>query len=74
MFRADHRDSLRRITVPALVVHGAADQSTPVELTGRRTAELIPGCVYREYPTAGHGLFVTHAEQLNADILELVKG
>jgi non-heme chloroperoxidase len=74
MFRVDHRDSLRRITVPALVVHGAADQSAPVELTGRRTAELIPGCVYREYPTAGHGLFVTHAEQLNADILELVKG
>jgi hypothetical protein len=30
--------------------------------------------VYREYPTAGHGVYVTHAEQLNADILEFITG
>jgi non-heme chloroperoxidase len=74
MFHADHRAGLAEMTVPTLVVHGAADTSTPVALTGRRTAELIPGCRYVEYPTAGHGLFVTHAEQLNADLLELLKG
>ncbi|OLT05040.1 arylesterase [Pseudonocardia sp. CNS-004] len=73
MFHADHRAGLREITVPSLVVHGAADTSAPVELTGRRTAHLVPGCRYVEYPTAGHGLFVTHAEQLNAELLELLK-
>jgi pimeloyl-ACP methyl ester carboxylesterase len=41
-------------------------------LTGRRTAKLIPGCVYNEYPTAGHGLYVTHAEQINADLAEFI--
>lgn len=71
-FHADHRDDLRAITVPVLVIHGAADQSAPIDLTGRRTAKLIPGCVYNEYPTAGHGLYVTHATQLNTDILEFI--
>jgi non-heme chloroperoxidase len=55
------------------VVHGAADTSAPVALAGRRTAELVPGARYVEYPTAGHGLFVTHAAQLNADLLDLLK-
>jgi non-heme chloroperoxidase len=73
MFHADHRAELREITVPTLVVHGAADTSAPVAITGRRTAQLVTGCRYVEYPTAGHGLFVTHAEQLNADLLELLK-
>jgi non-heme chloroperoxidase len=74
MFHADHRAGLAEITVPTLVVHGAADTSAPVGLTGRRTAELIPGNRYVEYPTAGHGLHVTHAEQLNTELLSLLKG
>ena len=73
-FHTDHRDTLRALELPVLVVHGSADQSAPVELTGRRTAELVPGCDYREYPTAGHGLYVTHRDQLNADLLELAGG
>jgi non-heme chloroperoxidase len=46
----------------------------PVALTGRRTAQRVPGCRYVEYPTGGHGLFVTHAAQLNADLFELLNG
>ncbi|MFC0862929.1 alpha/beta fold hydrolase [Sphaerimonospora cavernae] len=73
-FHADHRAALRAITVPVLVVHGAADASARVEITGRRTAALVPGSLYREYPTAGHGLFVTHADELNDDLLAFIKG
>jgi non-heme chloroperoxidase len=72
MFGSDNRAGLRGITVPALVVHGAADQSAPVAATGRRTVALVPGAVYREYPTAGHGLYVTHRDQLNADLVDLL--
>lgn len=71
-FRIDHRASLREITVPTLVVHGTADQSANVAMTGRRTAALVPGAVYQEYPTAGHGLYVTHRDQLNAALLDLL--
>ncbi|MEV0071218.1 alpha/beta hydrolase [Amycolatopsis sp. NPDC050768] len=72
-FHTDFRPDLRHITIPTLVVHGVADQSAPIDVTGRRTRKLVPHAVYREYPTAGHGLYVTHAEQLNADILEFIK-
>jgi non-heme chloroperoxidase len=72
-FHADHRAALRAITVPALIIHGAADQSAPIDLTSRRTAELVAGCVYKEYPTAGHGLYITHADQVNADVLDFIK-
>jgi non-heme chloroperoxidase len=70
MYNTDGREALRNITVPVLVVHGDTDFSAPVEITGRRTAELVPGAVYKEYPGAGHGLFVSHKDLLNDDLLE----
>jgi pimeloyl-ACP methyl ester carboxylesterase len=59
---------LAKIDLPVLVVHGTHDTSAPLELTGRRAAELAPNATLRVYENAGHGLFVTHAEQLNADL------
>lgn len=72
-FHADHRAELRAITIPVLIIHGGADQSAPIGLTGRRCAKLMPDNIYKEYPTAGHGLYVTHAAQLNADLLDFIK-
>lgn len=70
---AAHEDELAELDLPVLVLHGAADASAPVHITGRRTAALVPGAVYREYPTAGHGLYVTHAEAINTEIAEFIK-
>ena len=72
-FHTDFRDDVRAVRVPTLIIHGTADQSAPVDVTARRTAELLPGSVYKEYPTAGHGLYVTHAEQINADLLAFME-
>jgi len=73
VFHADNREAVRQIAVPALVLHGSLDFSAPVEITGRRTAELLPGAVYKEYPTGGHGIYTSHAAELNADLLEFIK-
>lgn len=73
LFNTDHRADVTAITVPALVIHGVADQSVPIEASSRRTAKLIPDCVYKEYPTAGHGIYATHAAQFNADLLDFIK-
>ncbi|MBV6698562.1 alpha/beta hydrolase [Kitasatospora aureofaciens] len=73
MFRTDFRPGLREITVPTLIIHGAADSSANIDVTARRTAQLIPDNVYKEYPTASHGLFITHKNELNADLLEFFK-
>jgi pimeloyl-ACP methyl ester carboxylesterase len=60
---------LRAIDVPALIVHGDRDIQAPLELCARRTARLVPRSTLRVYENAAHGLFVTHAERSNADLL-----
>ncbi|MFD9338304.1 alpha/beta fold hydrolase [Streptomyces sp. NPDC060028] len=59
---------LAKIDCPVLVVHGSADASAPLQLTGRRAAALIPGATLHVYENAGHGLFATHADRLNEDL------
>jgi pimeloyl-ACP methyl ester carboxylesterase len=73
IFHTDFRADLRGFTVPALIVHGTADQNAIPALTGTPTAELVPDGVYKEYQAAAHGLFVTQKDQLNADLLAFVK-
>jgi non-heme chloroperoxidase len=69
----DFRADLAKISVPALVVHGDRDASAPLALTGKPTAELIPGCRFKVYQGAPHGLMYTHMERLNTDILQFVR-
>jgi non-heme chloroperoxidase len=45
------------------------DFHTPLELTGRGTAALIPGSQLRVHENAAHGLPITHADRLNHDLL-----
>jgi pimeloyl-ACP methyl ester carboxylesterase len=66
---ADFSPELPRIRVPTLLIHGDADASAPLEMTSRRTAALVPGSELRIYENAAHGLPVTHAERLSADLL-----
>jgi hypothetical protein len=49
----DMRAELPKIQVPALIVHGDQDASAPIELTGRKTAELIGGASLTVYPAPG---------------------
>jgi non-heme chloroperoxidase len=69
----DFRKELPGITVPTLVIHGDMDVSAPIELTGRPTAALIPGAQFKLYEGAPHGLFLTHKDRLNADLIGFVK-
>jgi pimeloyl-ACP methyl ester carboxylesterase len=73
IFTTDFRAELRDITLPTLIIHGDADASAPIDLCGRKTKDLIPANAYKEYPATGHGIMITHAEQLNADILDFIK-
>jgi non-heme chloroperoxidase len=69
----DFREELKRIKVPVLVIHGTKDVSAPFALTGQRTAKLIPGCELKVYEGAPHGLFITHMERVNEDLLRFMK-
>jgi non-heme chloroperoxidase len=64
----DFRDELRDIDVPTLIVQGDRDVSNPLELTSRRTARLIPDARLVVYEGAPHGVFLSDAARLTADL------
>ena len=66
----DFRPELAKIEVPTLIVHGDRDVSAPLPITGRKTAALMPHATVKIYEGAPHGLFLTHAERLNKDLIE----
>lgn len=59
--------------MPTVLVHGDADETSPLSLTAERTAKLIPGARLAIYE-AGHGLPLTHAARLNRDIPDFARG
>jgi non-heme chloroperoxidase len=69
----DFQPDLQAFTMPTLVIHGDQDQSHPIALTGRKTAQAIPGSQFKVYEGAAHGLFITHKEQLNRDLLTFIQ-
>jgi non-heme chloroperoxidase len=73
MVKADFRAEMQRIETPTLIVHGDRDRSAPLELTGRPSADLIPGSKLLVYPGAPHGLMFTHMDELNADIARFIR-
>ena len=73
MVEEDFRAEMRRIDVPTLLIHGDLDQSAPIELTGKPSAGLIPGCTFKIYEGAPHGLMFTHMDRLHADILQFIR-
>jgi len=70
----DFTEDLKKIDVPALVLHGEDDQIVPVKDSGKKSARLIKGAKEIYYPGAPHGLTATHQDQVNADLLAFIKG
>ncbi|MFI2206161.1 alpha/beta fold hydrolase [Streptomyces sp. NPDC020192] len=61
------------LDLPVLVVHGTHDTSAPLALTGERVARLVPDGTLKVYENGGHGLFVTHAARLTADLRDYIE-
>jgi non-heme chloroperoxidase len=64
----DFRRELAHIDVPALVLHGDADASAPLELTGGPTAAALPHAVLKIYEGGTHGMYLNQAARVTADI------
>ncbi len=69
----DFRPDMRALNVPALLIHGDKDQSAPLDFCACRTAQLIEGSELKIYEGAAHGLFLTHRERLNSDLLAFIQ-
>lgn len=68
----DFRPDMGAFTMPTLVIHGDADRTVPLEVSGRKTAQAIPRSRLVVYEGAAHGLFFTEKDRLNRDLLEFI--
>jgi len=69
----DFRADLRSCNIPTLIVHGDKDTSAPLNMCGRRIAQVIAGSHLKIYEGAAHGLFLTHKDRLNSDLLDFIR-
>jgi pimeloyl-ACP methyl ester carboxylesterase len=68
----DFRDDMLKINGPTLIIHGASDQTVPIEPTGKQAANAIANAVFIVYDGEPHGLFITQKERLTKDLLAFI--
>jgi len=69
----DQTDDLRKLTVPALFIHGDDDQIVPIGAAAQAAVKIAPRASLKVYAGAPHGVCSTHKDQINADLLEFLK-
>jgi non-heme chloroperoxidase len=69
----DFTEELKKVEIPVLVLHGEDDQIVPIDITGRRAAELVQNGTLITYPGFPHGMPTTEAEIINKDILDFIE-
>ena len=70
----DFFEDLKSVEVPVLIQHGLDDQICPFEASGAIAIKLVKQGTLKTYAGFPHGMPTTHAEQVNADLLEFVAG
>ena len=71
--QTDFTEDLKKITVPALVMHGDDDQIVPYADAGPLSAKLLQNGILKTYSGFPHGMPTTQAETINADLLDFIK-
>lgn len=69
----DFTEDLKKITIPALVMHGDDDQIVPFDISGPLSAKLLPNATLKTYPGFPHGMLTTQADIINADLLAFIR-
>jgi non-heme chloroperoxidase len=69
----DLTEDLKKFDVPTLVIQGDDDQIVPIDDSGRLSVKIVKDAELKVYPGAPHGLFQTHKDEFNADLLAFVK-
>lgn len=69
----DFRTEMAAVDVPALIIQGDADASIGIEISGRKQHEILPDSRLLVYADAPHGLYLTHRDRLNTDLLDFVE-
>ena len=69
----DLTEDLKKIEVPTLVLHGDADQIVPIADSAHLSSKIVKNARLKVIPGAPHGMCTTHADHVNAALLEFLK-
>jgi non-heme chloroperoxidase len=70
---ADFSADITRIDVPTLILHGTADRILPINGQGRRLHAAMPSARYSEIEGGPHLMCVTHAAEINRELLAFLR-
>jgi non-heme chloroperoxidase len=69
----DLTQDLKKVDVPALILHGDADQIVPIGASALLSSKIVKNATLKVYPGAPHGMTATLADKINADLLTFLK-
>lgn len=69
----DFGDDITKIDIPTLILHGTADRILPINGQGRRLHAALPAARYAEIDGGPHVMGVTHAEEVNRELLAFLR-
>ena len=65
----DFHEDIKRIDIPALILHGTADRILSLEGQGRRMHAALPAAQYAEIEGGPHVMCLSHAKEVNRELL-----
>jgi non-heme chloroperoxidase len=69
----DFTEDLKKFEVPTLIIHGDADQIVPFSDSAELSSKIVKNATLKVIPGAPHGLCTTHADQINALLLDFLR-
>jgi len=69
----DQREDLKKFDVPTLIMHGTDDQIVPVGGSALMSSKIVKHAVLKLYDGAPHGMPITHATEINSDLLGFLR-
>jgi len=69
----DFTEYLQAASLPVLLMHGEDDQVVPIAASAHEAIKLLPNGTLKTYAGLSHGLFATHPDLINADLLAFIE-
>ena len=70
----DFTEDLKAVDLPVLVMHGEDDQIVPIADSAHKAIKLLKQGTLKTYSGLPHGMFATHPDLINPDLLAFAKG
>lgn len=70
---SDFTEDLKEIDVPVLIMHGDDDQVVPIADSAELSIKLVRNGTLKVYKGLPHGMFASHPEIINRDLLTFIQ-